>query len=118
MAKTATALEYVDNLAVEHKIPYQMSYAQKLLYVNNQIEEFAKVIFRHQVDVRLSEELILSDNPQIAAEGAKNRVQYTAVIKQMAVALKICLELRSQLEPLADAEAEAEEADVYEDEED
>jgi hypothetical protein len=106
MAKSASPLEYVDNLATTYSIPEQLSYTEKVLYLSRQIDEFKSVIFRHQVDVLLSEDLINSKNPQVATQGAQNKANYTAVIEQMAGAMRKCAELRAQLEPLAEAETE------------
>lgn len=106
MAKVANPLEYVNNLAKEHNIPEELTNVEKLTFLNAQIDEFKKVIWRHQVDVLLSEALIDSDNPQVASEGALNKAKYTAVVKQMAIALGNAISLREEIAPLADAEGE------------
>jgi hypothetical protein len=91
--------------AKELKLVDDLTVNQKLILVNAQIDEFKKVIFRNRIDILLSTNLLKSEDHMLASKGAENDRNFRFQARQMAEGLGTLIQLRDELDKLAEKEA-------------
>lgn len=100
MAKDITPMGYLTELDERLGVKEEMDLTQdeKIIYLNAQIEEMKKFLYRNRVDVLFSENLINSNNSAIQNKGHQNKAEYTTNSEQCVAALRTLIELRDQLD--------------------
>lgn len=71
--------------------------AHKIAFVQAQIEEMKRVLWRNRIDLMISVNLSKDDNEMLAAKGQENVTRYKNDIKNFVIALNALNELLDEL---------------------